>query len=109
MEAGNCTCIKLVKVLLKKLQNDLFKVLYVPWITAYNRRVGADTRVSHYSAVKTIRRTHVNPRRLQWIFLKGVEYGGEIALAGVGQESDDALALVLGTLGYLGGGKGGGT
>lgn len=35
MEAGNCPCIKLVKVLLKKLQNDLFKVLYVPWITAY--------------------------------------------------------------------------
>lgn len=35
MEAGNCPCIKLVKVLLKKIQNDLFKVLYVPWITAY--------------------------------------------------------------------------
>ena len=27
MEAGNCPCIKLVKVLLKKLQNDLFKVI----------------------------------------------------------------------------------
>ena len=27
MEAGNCTCIKLVKVLLEKLQNDLFKVI----------------------------------------------------------------------------------
>ena len=47
--------------------------------------------------------------KLQWIFLKGVEDGGEIALAGVGQESDYALAFVLGTLGYLGGGKGGGT
>ena len=41
MEAGNCPCIKLVKVLLKKLQNDLFKVLYVPWITAYKNRVDA--------------------------------------------------------------------
>ena len=46
---------------------------------------------------------------LQRIFLKSVEDGGEIAFASVGQESDYALALVLGTLGYLGGGKGGGT
>ena len=42
MEAGNCTCIKLVKVLLKKLQNDLFKVLYVPWITAYEMPEGIE-------------------------------------------------------------------
>ena len=46
---------------------------------------------------------------LEGVVLEGVELGGEVALAGVGEEDDDGLALVLRTLGNLGGSEGGST
>ena len=33
--------------------------------------------------------------RLQWIFIKRIEHGGEIAFAGVGQQSDNAFAFIF--------------
>ncbi len=39
--------------------------------------------------------TQVGKQRLKRIFVEGVEDSGEVALARVGQESNDSLALVL--------------
>ena len=33
--------------------------------------------------------------RLQWVFIKRIEHGGEIAFAGVGQQGDHALAFIF--------------
>ena len=33
--------------------------------------------------------------RLQWVFIKRIEHGGEIAFAGVGQQSDNAFAFIF--------------
>ena len=38
---------------------------------------------------------------LQRVFVEGIEDGGEVALAGIGEDGDDFLAFVLGTLGEL--------
>ena len=34
-------------------------------------------------------------KRLQWVFVKRIEHGGEIAFAGVGQQGDHALAFIF--------------
>ena len=34
-------------------------------------------------------------KRLQWVFVKRIEHGGEIAFAGVGQQGDHALASIF--------------
>lgn len=46
-------------------------------------------------------------RGLQGILVEGIEHGGEVALTRVGEQGYNLLALVLGTLGNLGGCKGG--
>ena len=51
----------------------------------------------------------VNPFLSQRIVLEGVEHGGEVALAGIGQQYYDPLALVLRALGYLCSCEGGST
>lgn len=33
--------------------------------------------------------------RLQWVFIKRIEHGGEIAFAGVGQQSDNTFAFIF--------------
>ena len=33
--------------------------------------------------------------RLQWVFVKRIEHGGEIAFAGVGQQGDHAFAFIF--------------
>ena len=33
--------------------------------------------------------------RLQWVFVKRIEHGGEIAFTGVGQQGDHALAFIF--------------
>ena len=53
--------------------------------------------------------TQVGKQRLKRIFVEGVEDSGEVALARVGQESNDSLALVLRAFRYLTGCIGGGT
>ena len=40
--------------------------------------------------------THNAPvTRLQWVFVKRIEHGGEIAFAGVGQQGDHAFAFIF--------------
>ena len=47
--------------------------------------------------------------RLKWIFVEGVEHGGEVALTRVGQQDDNLLAFVLWALGDLDGSEEGST
>ena len=38
---------------------------------------------------------YVSVTRLQWVFIKRIEHGGEIAFAGVGQQGDHALTFIF--------------